>query len=231
MSEVIPTVPSPAPVCTMPAAEDISEEGFGFFRGTWFIGHVPPADAEFTVSCEAEIIDWLDEVATSPVEFELLTSAIENGTTDSLPESLQTAAITEGIENYLPDSEDVVVLDSLEISVAGLTHALSAVGCLTAATCRWHAGSQSWADCPVVFFAAAAWRVEVLAELISLEGCGLDHGRGMLTVYGRSIRDTHRLAARIVLERRRFRREANSGRLRVPSGTGDPQIELLSDPQ
>ena len=70
-------------------------------------------------------------------------------------------------------------LDGLEVGVSGLCHALSALGCLTAASCRAHPGPHSWTECPVVLFRAETWRVELLADLISAEGCGLGEDRDM----------------------------------------------------
>jgi hypothetical protein len=231
--DVIPTVPSPRPTCAMPAAEDISEEGFGYFRGTWFIGRVPVSEAQSTVRYEAEIIEWLDAVASSPEDFELLASAIEDGEADSLPDTLHATAVGMGIDRYLAGPEEPGPLDGLEIGVAGLTHALSAVRCLTAASCRSHVRSDSWSDCPVVFSAAPAWRVEILAELISSEGCGLGQGRNMLTVDAASIRHAHRLAERIVAERGRFRRrpDSSSSRPRRIAPPDHTQLDLFSDSQ
>lgn len=40
-ADIKPDVPSPLPNCSMPSADEISEEGFGGFRGTWWIGHLP----------------------------------------------------------------------------------------------------------------------------------------------------------------------------------------------
>ena len=65
---------------------------------------------------------------------------------------------------------------------------------------------HSWSNCPVVFFAAPAWRVEILAGLIASERCGLDADRNMLTIYAASVSDLHNLAQRILAERGRFRR-------------------------
>jgi hypothetical protein len=85
-------------------------------------------------------------------------------------------------------------------------------GCLTAASCRWHSRDRSWSDCPVVFFAAPAWRLELLAELIADTGCGLHADRGVLAIYAPSIVQVHALGERIVTERGRFRRKPDHWR-------------------
>lgn len=95
-ADITPSVPSPLPTCTMPAREDITEEGFGYFRGTWLVGRVPVSEAHATVAYESEVIDWLDQVASSAEDFELLASAIEAGETDSIPEPLGATAIDAG---------------------------------------------------------------------------------------------------------------------------------------
>jgi hypothetical protein len=102
----------------MPSTDEISEDGFGYFRGTWLIGRVPVAEAQATVSLEGEIIDWLDEVAACANEFEMLASAIETVDPDSLTGSLRTGVARHGLEKYLPDDDGPVPLDGLEIGVA-----------------------------------------------------------------------------------------------------------------
>jgi hypothetical protein len=195
----------------MPSADQITEEGFGFFRGAWFIGRVPVREAEQTVREEAAIIAWLDAVASTAEDFEVLATAIEAADLELVPEPLRRVAVDAEIDEHIRDPEDAP-LDGLEIGVAGLTHALSAIRCLTAASCRSHVGDRTWSDCPVVFFAAPAWRVEILADLISIEGCGLEAGRGMLEVYGSSIGAMNRLGSRILSERKRFRRRPRDTR-------------------
>jgi hypothetical protein len=190
----------------MPAADEISEEGFGYFRGTWFIGRVPVSEAQERVQEEAEILNWLDAHAATAREFEQLASAIEKQERELIDEPLRTTALSNGVEKFLGSpAGDWAPLGGLEVGVAGLTFALSAVQCLTAASCRWHV-KDSWAEYPVVLFAAPAWRIEILADLIVAEGCGLVDSRGMVSVYGKSIRDMHRLAERLLEERSRFRR-------------------------
>lgn len=103
-------------------------------------------------------------------------------------------------------------------------------GCLTAASCRWHSRDRSWSDCPVVFFAAPAWRLELLAELIAGAGCGLVADRGMLTIYAPSIVQMHALGERVVAERGRFRRKPDHWR--TPSdwrGRNSNQLHLPFD--
>ncbi len=216
-------IPSPLPECTMPTEEEISEEGFGFFRGTWYIGSVSIADAQFTLRDEAALIRLLDAVASSPDEFEELAAAIEGNDVDGLPESPRLAAIDHGVEGLV--DEDLAPLDGLEIGVAGITHALSAIRCLTAASCRSHISSHSWSDCPVVFFAAPAWRLELLAELIAAARCGLRADRNMLSIVAPSITHMHGLAQSIVAERGRFRRKPDHWRSRLLSHR-PPQTQL-----
>lgn len=194
----------------MPTPDEISEEGFGWFRGTWFIGRVPIAEAAEVVQEEGQIIAWLDAVAADPLEFEFLAAAIESGEAEDLSDDLRQRAEGAGLHSYLSDPGDLAPVGGLEIGVSGLTHVLSAAGCLTAASCRSHVTDRSWSDCPVVFFAAPAWRLAILADLIRDAGCGLDADRGMLKIYGRSVRNTHRLADLIVRERRRFRKRPDS---------------------
>jgi hypothetical protein len=201
-----PEVESPLPACKMPASDEITEEGFGSFRGTWFIGRAPVAEAQEIVRAEAEIMHWLDRQSSSAEEFEHLAAAIEKQDVDLLPEPLRSAASAGGLEEHLLEQDLEAPLGGLEIGVAGLVYTLSAVQCLTAASCRWHVGSRSWADCPVIFFVAPSWRVEILSGLIASEGCGLSSDRGMLIVYGASIRQMHGLAERVLSERGRFRR-------------------------
>jgi hypothetical protein len=228
-ADIQPTIPSPLPECEMPKPEDISEEGFGWFRGTWFLGRVPIVEASGVVREEAEIIDWLDRVALTPEQFELLATAIETSESDHVPDPLRQRAIAAGLSTFVAE-EDFPPLQGLEIGVAGLVYALSAIGCLTAASCRSHISARSWSDCPIVFFAAPQWRLAILSGLVRESGCGLDAGRDMLTVYSRSIHETHQLADLIVCERRQFwRRPVQSNVVstrRAQSRMDNQQLQL-----
>jgi hypothetical protein len=226
--EIDVQIPSPLPRCTMPTAEEIGEEGLGFFRGRWFIGRVSTADAQATLREEAELLQSLDHAASSPEDFEELASAIETNAVNNVSDRLRSAATEHGIEEHL--DEELAPLGGLEIGVAGVTHALSSIGCLTAASCRSHIGAHSWSDCPVVFFAAPPWRLELLAELISAAGCGLEADRGMLVIVAPSILQMHALGQSIVNERRRFRRKPDHWRTNSASRPrAHAQLELPFD--
>jgi hypothetical protein len=221
-------VPSPLPEAGMPDPEEVGEEGFGGFRDTWHIGHVGKADLESILREEAELMRIVDAVAATPDEFEELASAIEGCDLESLSKQLREAAMKEGLAACV-DGE-IAPLDGLELGVAGLAYALGSVGCLTAASCRWHTDDRSWSDVPVVFFAAPQWRLELLADMIAAAGCGLVAGRGMLEIVAPSIRNMHALAEMIAAERKRFRRKPDHWR--TPSDRRrrlDAQLELPLD--
>lgn len=228
-TELTPMVPSPVPTCSLPGTEEISEEGFGYFRSVWFIGRVLLSDAQSVVQEEAEMLGWLDQAAPDAEAFDVLATAIEQQHFDNVPDSLGNLEPPAGLEKFVRDGQDFAPLGGLEIGVAGLCHALSVVGGLTAASCRSHATSQSWSDCPVVFFAAPTWRVELLAELTAAEGCGLDEDRGMLKIYAPSVRETHALAERALAERGQFRKMPDRWRPQgpAPSKQTGAQLGLL----
>jgi hypothetical protein len=206
----------------MPDPEEVSEEGFGGFRNTWYVGQVTKAAAETMLRDEAELMRIVDVVAATAEEFEELASAIEGCDIKSLAGPLREAAMREGLAGFVDD--ELAPLDGLEIGVAGLAYALGSVGCLTAASCRWHIRDRSWSDCPIVLFAAPAWRLELLAELIAGAGCGLVADRGMLAIYAPSIVQMHALGERIVAERGRLRRKPDHWR--TPSGRGSNKDQL-----
>jgi hypothetical protein len=212
----------------MPDRDEITEEGFGFFRGTWLIGDMPVEEAEAIVRHERQLVEALDRASADPTEFEQLASSAESGEVGDIKGSLRHSFMTSGLADLIAPEDDFDPLGGLEIGVAGLTFALSSMRCLTAASCRWHLNDRSWSDCPIVFFAAPAWRVEILAELISSAHCGLDSDRDMLKVYGSSISDMNGLAATILEERVRFRRIPDRHRPKPrPTRLQIGQLELV----
>lgn len=189
--------------CGYPTSGEVTEEGFGYFRGTWWIGHVQVSDARHTVEFEREVVAALDALAVDEHEFEVLAAALEGFEPDGeVPPLLRDTPI-EGL--IRPFIGDFTPIGGLEIGVAGLTCALSTVGFRTAASCRAHEGANSWGDFPVVLFGAHKWRAMLLAELAAEAGCGIGQDRDMLTVYGPSIRNLMNLAEAVLEKRVRFR--------------------------
>src|SRR4051812_45373317 len=110
VARVSPSVPSPLPMCAMPARGDITEEGFGYFRGTWYIGRATHAEARDVMSDERAIIDWLDQAARGPAEFERLATAIEKGDTDALEEAVERVPMSSRVNEALSSGEELGVL-------------------------------------------------------------------------------------------------------------------------
>jgi hypothetical protein len=207
---VVPEISLPAGNdCGLPARHEISEEGFGYFRGTWWIGRVRVSDAIDAVEFEREVVAALDALAGTDRQFEALATAVEDLEPGSgLPAELRDTPIEGLLQPLAEDGHSP--LGGLEIGVAGLTYAMSAVGFVTAASCRAHAGAYSWSDCPVVFFGAHKWRAVLLSELAQAAGCGIGQDRDMLTVYGPSIRNLMGLAAEVLGQRASFRTKPKS---------------------
>mgnify|MGYP003576600042 CR=1 FL=1 len=201
--DIRPGILDPPPSCPLPKRHEIPEENWGGFRDTWYLGQVPPVEAGEVLVHEGRALACLDHVATNQEEFELLAQALEWGEIDDLPPPFLKAFNEKGMKELMRDPDDFSPLGGLEIGVAGLVHVLSAIGCVTAASCRWH-GETSWSDCPVVFFAAPDQKVEILAKLIREEGCGLRESRGLLVIEASSVTDLHSLAELIFEEIGRF---------------------------
>lgn len=205
--DVVPEIDLPAgDDCGYPTREEISEDGFGYFRGTWRIGHIRVSEARRAVDFERELVDALDAVALDGREYEVLAHAVEEFEPDDEFPMVLRGTPVEGILGRVDENSP---LGGLEIGVAGLTYALSSVGFLTAASCRAHEGANSWSDCPVVLFGAHKWRAVELADLAARAECGIGQGREMLTVYAQSIRGLMSLADLLLASRASFRPSPN----------------------
>jgi hypothetical protein len=209
--EVVPEIWLPDGTdCGYPTSDEISEEeGFGFFRGTWWIGRARVADARETFTFERDIAATLDLLANDLHEFEAFAKIVDElgPDNDDCPGLAGTPA-EELVRPYLGDESP---LHGLELGVAGLTYVLSAVGFRTAASCRAHPAS-GWTPYPVVLFGAHKWRAIVLSEYAAEAGCGIGQDRGMLSVYGPSIQNLMRLAEAVFVERARFKSAPSASR-------------------
>lgn len=181
-----------------PKRDDISEEGVGYFRGTWLIRGVWIRDARAAISAEVEIVTAIDSLASDPTQFDEIATTLETCEIDELPADLENSSAIQAITRHLID-EGMSPLGGLEIGVAGLVYALSATGCWPAASCRGHPGG--WATHPVVYLAADRHRVRTLRDLVAAAGCGLDTDPsrgGLLMIMAASIEDTMRLAQTVL---------------------------------
>jgi hypothetical protein len=197
--------------CGYPTRDEISEEGFGYFRGTWWIGPARLGEAREAIAFERDVVEALDLMAPDEDRFDVLARRVENLDDDDDVAELAGTPLEDVAHPYLGEGSP---LHGLELGVAGLTYALSALGFRTAASCRGHRRG-GWTDCPVVLFGGHRWRAVILAGLAGETGCGIGQDRGMLTVYGPSIRQLIALAQTMVEKRGRFK--AKPGNFRSES--------------
>ncbi|MEW2302723.1 hypothetical protein AB0958_22585 [Streptomyces sp. NPDC006655] len=209
--KVDPSFPEGVPMC-MPEEDEISEEGYGFFRGVWDISGVTHEEARAIVEEERGLAHLVDQVSADPEEFEDVARAVERGDPDCLPDGFEDRHPGSEILEIVGDGDrEEGVLDGLEIGVAGLSFALSSIGCFPAASCRSHASGRSWSDRPVVYFAAERLTVHWLTPMVRDSGCGFGNGsdRGaLLFVEAPSITNLMDLANQILntVERQSYNR-------------------------
>lgn len=192
-----------------PSHEDVTEEGFGGFRGTWLLHGVRVHEAREVMRRERELVKSVDEFVLSAVEFDAVALALEKGSAP-LPERLLDGPMEELVEVIEQESNaGESRIGGLELGVAGLVYALSAVGCWTAASCRGHVGKNAWSDRPVVLLALDEFRGEVLRALMRPAGCGFnrdDARADLLTIEAQSIEDMMSLADAVLRAPRAFRK-------------------------
>jgi hypothetical protein len=204
-----------------PRADDLSEEGFGMFRGTWMIGRLSVGDARAVLNKERRWLAMADQYANDAEEFQEVASALESGEWDLLPTRLQAGEASKEFAGEV--DEDWCPLLGLEPGVASLVAALAAVGgCFPAASCRAHP-TTSWSPYPIVLAAIDEFRVRRLSQLIRGTGCGftLDAARPDLIGIGApSVTSFIDLAGVILDERQSFRR-TRSAKAASRSGRGE----------
>lgn len=187
----------------LPDEEDVDEEGYGYFRDVWSIGKVSHEEAVSMINEERSLVTLVDQASSTRADFEAIAKALEAGELDYLPAGYAAQHPDSELVRFVGDiAEDRAPLDSLELGVAGLSYALTSVGCFTAASCRSHDSDHSWSDRPVVFFAAERPTVHWLTPLVSQSGCGFADGSEradrLLIVEAPSIANFMDLASRIV---------------------------------
>jgi hypothetical protein len=169
--ELKPGLPTAAEFWT-PEPDDISDEGFGYFRDTWPIVDVPEDDAREMLRKDRTASSFVSKLASSEIEFDTIAKVVETG--ESAYIRNLSADKSAALGPYVAEAEDDdVLLDGLEVGVAGLVYALAAAGAYPAASCRGHPG-YAWSDWPVVLFAIDQCRANALAPLVRETRCGFE---------------------------------------------------------
>lgn len=193
----------------MPTEEDIpDDEGIGFFRNVWMILGVSKDEAGVMASEESKYIAKMDDMTASPEDFERVAACLDKGCVDRSRDPDTAKRLLAAFPGLIDESDDesyndepFMDLGSLEVGVAGLSHALSYIGGVPVASCRAHISSSSWADRPVVVAALDRQRVEWLQPLVRDSGCGFDVDPSrsqFIVIDAPSIRESNALAQRIV---------------------------------
>lgn len=177
-----------------PSTEDLEgDEGFGFFRDTWVIADVTREQARDMLHDEGQLLAVVDASAHDALEFDLMAHAIEASDAEELSEK-QRARLA---DRHLDVTDTYGALDGLELGVAGLVYALSAIGCYPAASCRGHPGEHAWSVYPVVLMACDEPHARTVAAHAAESGCGLDIDPArpeLLAVTANSVADMRVLA-------------------------------------
>jgi hypothetical protein len=159
------------------------------------------------VAKDRTVSSLVNELATTEVEFDLIAKVIETGESDYAREL--SGEKRAALRPYMTkDTDDEIVLDDLEVGVAGLVYALSVAGAYPAASCRGHPGANAWSDRPVVLFAIDRRRAGKLESLVRDTGCGFEidpRRRELLAVCSCSIKGTLSLAEAIIRSLPEFR--------------------------
>lgn len=172
--------------------------GIGCFHDTWRISGATIEEAAAYLTDERRMATAVAVLAQDDGHFDRLAYAVEGGNVGNIDEGLsaaEQAALTEFAWDVPPD------LGELEIGVVSLSYALNAVGVITAASCRGHAGAHAWSSAPVVSFAATRQQADDLQPLVAKSGCTFvvdDVRPDLLVVHGQSILNTMDLAALII---------------------------------
>ena len=197
----------------MPKPDEISEDGFSFFRDVWLIRGVSVREAQEVIEEERRIVHVVDQLSADADDFERLAAIAEAGGADDSADELtrdECSALSTVVSDMPPE------LGGLELGVAGLVHALVSVRILPAASCRSHP-QRSWSDAPVVVFAATELRARALEPLVAEAGCTFTIDptrRELLGIRGQSITRMMALAGLVLAHRVDFvqRRPARAAR-------------------
>lgn len=178
-----------------PAPDELDDtDGVGFFRDVWRIHPSPVSEIRDLIRWERTVVHRISGLSASVEEFDYLAGIIESFYTDGdssiadeYPEvSTAQEAPLQRCLDHAPR-----LLDGIDLGVAGLVESLSAVGFVTAASCRGHVGPAPWAEGPTVIFGGDRDRVFALKQAVLQNACGLEdasgNGPGLVVVRAPSV--------------------------------------------
>ncbi|MEU5259307.1 hypothetical protein [Amycolatopsis sp. NPDC021455] len=170
--DLTPALPS-ATRYWIPSDDDVTEEGIGYFRDTWLIYDINPQEASVALTEDERLVNFIDSIAQTVEEYDLISAAIEENDPERLDHLLD-AGRASLVSTEINDEDDPHPLDGLEIGVAGIVSALTAAGFLTAASCRGHVGQMAWSSNPVVYVATDRRHADRVAPLVADHHCGFN---------------------------------------------------------
>ncbi|MEU4548293.1 hypothetical protein [Nonomuraea dietziae] len=184
---------------------DLDDDGqsLGYFHDTWSIRDVSTKSAFEILRTEIGLARLVDEAARDQREFEILAEAVESPSVENADRVEFGHVSSELMDEICSDVPPG--LESLELGVAGLVHALATYGCLPAASCRGHIYDpprRPWSEAPVVYFAVDKERAHRLVPLVRASGCGFNFDPerpNLILIEAPSIIETMLLAENILL--------------------------------
>lgn len=187
----------------LPDEDEVSEEGFGFFRGVWLIGRTPADEIDAIAAWETGAVDAVSRCASTPEDFDRIARVLEDQTFDE-PVDLErdydflTPGVRSILEPHLADAAEM--LDGLDLGMASLVLVLNTAGFMTAASCRGHVGSTAWTESPVVHLAGERGHLLALRDDVLAVGGGLErsgNGKGLVRLCLPSVSSAMELAHRV----------------------------------
>lgn len=197
--DVDPQLPAHASFWVPDPANLVAGEPVAFFHDTELI--VTDMDeARRVMEAERIAVQFAERHSTSVNEFEEILDQAEFEMPDVPSDEAPAFLLEDGLWHGV---------NGLEIGVAGLVHALNAVGVVTAASCRAHSEEhRRWASRPAVVCAIGRDHAETLAALVAAAGCGFELNEEdyphLLAVVAPSIVEMMELAARVESAERSF---------------------------
>jgi len=161
--------------------DDMVDGNFGGFIGNWLIVGESDYGTQLAIDDERRLLTRLGQLADTAEDFDRLAHAVEDyGPNDSSRGDDYDTVISLIDGCTFNDCE--MLLDGLEIGVAGLTLALSAAGMHTVASCRGHEPGikvvSPWSTFPLVAFTAEREQISRLQPLVRDVGAGFDLCQG-----------------------------------------------------